>query len=766
MSVDFISSTPHRAVYWSKNDVIIQQDDKHTFTVTPAKVSVESDPGVNVDGFTASLLIDGTESRDAGMYKMVVANEHGISERTLYVKRGHSVTMLPHYEAFPRNATITVTFSSDPDFKIEWYKKQRFLTPGSDVRVTTELVGEGEDGNAIYRSVLYPESPKQIHYGDYKFIIRKDIGTVETHILMDFPETELPKLLATPTPVEMRNRSLILTVDFDSNIAYPTVSWYHGDVPLRTSDRYRLELRWKGISSDWVAQGYPSVLPSTPFKLVTSSNSSYSYMYPSIGGNRSLTQLNANYTAVLTISDVKPADFGLYRVILENDAGATHHVIEVTAPEVFPYVTCDQADTIQLACNVTSCSRVTLSWIHSVDDDVVRNLPGHQDGSINTLTIPMCMHSDAGMYTCVAEEGTGSDVTIIHDTTTVTVRAVPVILESTVNISGDRLHIELPFYSYPPHHRVTWHRNGGQISPSDRITIGIEQHDVNLPMHGKTCRQVGHVTSVEVPAPVDEDFGTYKITISNKIGTSEHIIEVQNPKYINPVASSDVNVSYDGGSAVLRVTFTTYYPEFNVKWYFKGEEIRENHPVNKYKIQTDNSTHSLSPIQAVPNSFGVPVTVVRRKLWKSSVLTVTCVSEKDYGKYDVLVSNKAGKAVIPVKLTKHGQGVPAMVGDIVTTAINSTREISAKFHSVPRYRLIKWFKDDKEITNDTSKYVIVNEDVDIEIPSSEESMKETGTITRLRVTSPEEEDYGLYRVQIYNDVGMIDGSATLDEDCK
>ncbi|XP_033758792.1 titin-like [Pecten maximus] len=762
MSVDFLSGIPHNAVFWSKDGVIVQQDDKHTLTVTPAEVSVESEHGINVDGFRASLLIKKLEPRDFGMYKVAVGNRFGISGRGCFLRRRLFAPVIHNYTVFENNATIMVTFSSYPDFEVKWYKTHRINTTGSDVRITTERAENqhiGNENEAIFISILSPETPTQPDYGDYTCIISNDVGTAEVSIYIGFPKTEIPKVL--PSSVELKDAGIILRVNFDSNIAYPTATWYHGNVRLETSYKYRSGLTWEGIpSSDWIANGYPSVLHSEVVQLITERrengrNITGNYIYPSIGGSRSSTQRDANYTAFLTISEVTADDLGLYRVVLKNDAGLANHVIDVTTIEVFPYATCDQLETIQLECNVTSCSGVTLSWIHSVGGDVIRHLPGHQDGSINTLTIPMCMYSDAGTYKCVGtDKQTGSDVAIRFDKTVLTVRAIPVILESSVDIQNGGILLEVPFFSNPPHRLVTWYQNGNKLISFYNKVIATVSGDVKLPMHGKTGNQKGHVTSMGVDLPNVDDYGMYKIAISNEMGNSEHIIHVQNPEYARPVTSSDVSVSFTENSALLNVTFSSYYRNFSVKWYFRGQHVQGGHSVNKYVIQTDPSANipDLNPL-------------VRTKITKSTTLTVTCLSEGDYGIYDVVVSNKAGHTTIPVRLTAQEQGAPLIIGDMVADVTHSTAELSATFHSSSGYRLVKWLKGDNEITNDSVKYNIVNEDVDIKISYNGETMEETGTITRLSVTSLEDPDYGLYTVQIYNDIGMTDRSVTLDEEC-
>ncbi|OWF53039.1 hypothetical protein KP79_PYT22415 [Mizuhopecten yessoensis] len=150
---------------------------------------------------------------------------------------------------------------------------------------------------------------------------------------------------------------------------------------------------------------------------------------------------------------------------------------------------------------------------------------------------------------------------------------------------------------------------------------------------------------------------------------------------------------------------------------------------------------------------------------ESTVLTITSASEEDYGTYDVIVSNDGGQAVIPVKLTVHEEGIPKVVGEMTAVVSNSTGEISATFYSSSSYRLIRWLKQDNEISSDSSKYIIINEDIDIEILSKGETVAKTGTKTRLRVTSPNDNDYGLYSVQIYNHAGMTERSTTLEKEC-
>ncbi|OWF53040.1 CUB and sushi domain-containing protein 3 [Mizuhopecten yessoensis] len=529
MAVDFISGTPHRAVYWSKNGFIIPEDDKHTFTVTPASVTME--PDISLDGFTATLRITEPVPPDFGLYKVAVVNRFGLSERVIFLRRGNSVPVIKSHTVFPDNATIMVTFSSHSNFKISWYKRQRLISYGSEVSITTALVEDkynGEANEALFKSVLGSTNPTELDYVDYMCIIRNDIGTTEISLYMGYPEKELPKLLVPSPTVEISDQEIILSVNFDSNIAYPSATWFIGDVQIEISDKYSMELKWEGIYSPyWTTNGYPSHLRSNDQRSVIDI-----YTYPHIGGSRSSTQPNAHYTAVLTISKITSEDFGFYRVVLENEAGKSHHVIGVPIPEVFLYVTCDQADTTRLVCNVTSCSSIIHSWIHSVDGEVIRNLPGDQDGTLNTLTIPLCMYLDAGTYTCIAtDEESGNNVKLSHDRTTLAVRAVPVILESAVAIQSDGIHLEVPFFSNPPHRWVTWHRNGYTVGSPYGQLIETGPRNVILPMYGKMCSKAGNVTSVYVHNPTTGDFGKYKVTIGNEMGSSEHFINVQNPLY-------------------------------------------------------------------------------------------------------------------------------------------------------------------------------------------------------------------------------------------
>ncbi|XP_069114829.1 hemicentin-1-like [Argopecten irradians] len=741
LSAAFMSVSPHTAVFWSKDGGIIQQDIRHTLTVIPAKVSLESESGVKDDGFRASLVITELEPLDFGVYKVAVRNTFGISERIVHLTSKHfqlfkpmrcfqkmrqsrlSLTrllvlryniciLLPrHYQYMSlsnatalnlparvnfylarsveretsnpvvpssiswgysdyiyseftyyrvicacgtsRNIDNTISYCINNDEIImsvnfdsniayptaTWYhgddrKSHNFnsnytailaisgytldgfgsysvvlqntagktshvidvITPeatcdqgetiqlvcnvtscsdislswihsvdnvvirklpgnqdgtintliiptciysdagiytcvgadeetGSDVEINhykTTLTVRCFDIQSHFKQVTPPIEPV---YGNYKCIIRNDAGITELYIDLDFPNTELPILLSTPSTVEMNDDVITVSIHFDSNIAHPTISWYHNNVQVEASEQYRLTLDWNGMnSSDWLSSGYPlseSLL-----------NISDTYQYPTLGSDRTSTHPNANYTATLTISKFTSEHFGSYRLFLKNLVGTTSHVIDISMPEVFPYATCDQGETIQLVCNVTSCSDVSLSWIHSVDDIVIRKLPGNQDGTINTLTIPTCMYSDAGTYTCVGiDKETGSAVVINHDKTTLTVRSIAVLLEPNVTIESRRILIEVPFFAKPSAHRITWYRNGERISPSKDDVIETEQRYVDAPVHGTINQFSGHMTSISVFSFTAQSFGTYKVTIMNEIGSSEQYIDVKNPKY-------------------------------------------------------------------------------------------------------------------------------------------------------------------------------------------------------------------------------------------
>ncbi|XP_060063910.1 uncharacterized protein LOC132544340 [Ylistrum balloti] len=754
MSVDFISHSLPTGVYCSRDGVIIQSNENRIFFYTRAQVNIDSEAGITVDGFRARLSITAPESRDFGMYKVGVRNKYGFTERNIFMWKENSAPSIQSYVVFSENCTIAVTFSSHAKFKVEWYKAQHFLISGSHVTIITERALSLDDGGneATYVSMLNHGTLTELDFGEYTCVIKNDFGAAKISVNADFPETELPKLLVPPSDVAFKKGSIILSVNFESNIAYPATTWYRNDVQLDNSDKYVPELTWKGISSsEWLAYGYPSQsnVSGLPRNRKMFNDR---YQYPSIGSNRTFTYPNANYSALLAISDASVEDLGIYHVVLKNDAGIADHVIDLTAMEVFPFATCDQADTIRLVCNVTSCSPTVQSWVHSIDGDVIRNLPGDQDGTVNTLTIPMCMYPDAGTYTCIAEEeDTGNDVAIRYERTTLTVRATPVILEPTIHSKSDFLRIDVPFYSHLPHHRVTWYRNGRKILSTLHDVIETQPLDVNLQMHGKTFGRSGHVTSMSVYLPSARDYGIYKIIISNVIGSSEHVINIENPVYANPVTSNNISVSFDGSSATLNVTFSSYHFDFRVKWYFRNQEIIESHSLSKYVIQNNQPTDSNL--------------VAQKEDTVSSILIINCISAEDYGIYDLVVTNRAGQAVIPVTFSSHERSLPSVLGQLTAYVTNKTGEMSTTFYSSSGYQNIRWLKDDKEVTNDSLKYHIVNNDIDIVVSSNGEAVEKTGTITRLRVTSFEDKDYGRYTVQIYNDVGMTDRSVTLHEEC-
>ncbi|XP_069115137.1 muscle M-line assembly protein unc-89-like [Argopecten irradians] len=758
LSADFISPLPHTAVFWSKDGVLIKQDIRRTLTVTSAKVNVDSQPGVKVDGFKAWLMITDPKSHDFGVYKVAVRNRFGISERESTIQIEQAAPVIKNYTMFPENATIMVTFTSPSDFKVQWYKTGRRM--GTGIYITTVGTETNDENEAVFTSTLYLDAPTELYYGDYKCVIKSNSGTAEVTITLEFPKTEIPQLSINNSPVTTQtdDGKIILSVNFASNIAHPTAIWYHGSERLYISYKYDIGLTWKGMSeSEWHLNGYPPRRESGVFEPITLDSrdvdNADSYIYPPIGRARDSTDPNSYYSAYLTISYGTLEDLGLYRVMLKNDAGIYNYVIDVPAIEVFPYVTCDQGDTIQLVCNVTSCSDVTLSWIHSVDDVVIRKLPGNQDGTINTLTIPMCMYSDAGTYVCVGTaEEPGSDVAIRHhikyDNTVIDVRAIPVILNSTVDVTNEDIVLAIHFFSNPPPRLVTWYLNGNKMG----LRGETAPYDVRLPMHDQRMLKKGYINVMSVPRRSEQDFGTYTVKISNEIGSSEHSIYAGNPQYAKPVTSSHVTISFNGSSATLQVTFSSYYAMFNVKWYFSGQHIRGGNSSSKYILHTDSSSE-------VPDSS----TLVRTEITKSTHLVITCLSEEDYGIYDVIVSTPAGQAVIPVRLTTREQNAPLIIGAMASEITASVGMLSASFYSPTGYNLIKWLREEIEISNDTSKYSILNEPIDVEI--SGEMTKKTGTKTRLNVTSLTILDFGTYTVQIYNEYGMTESTVTLRKDC-
>lgn len=79
-----------------------------------------------------------------------------------------------------------------------------------------------------------------------------------------------------------------------------------------------------------------------------------------------------------------------------------------------------------------------------------------------------------------------------------------------VVIEGEKLSIPVPFRAVPVP-TVSWHKDGKELKPSDRLTMKNDHISAHL----------------EVPKSVHADAGVYTITLENNLGSATASINVK-----------------------------------------------------------------------------------------------------------------------------------------------------------------------------------------------------------------------------------------------
>ncbi|XP_071478613.1 roundabout homolog 2-like [Diadema antillarum] len=215
-----------------------------------------------------------------------------------------------------------------------------------------------------------------------------------------------------------------------------------------------------------------------------------------------LTEEYSEDGAILIISDVAPADAGLYMCVAENNAGVEESVASVTVlvpPKIVKFpedATIVQGETLELRCEYMGFPPPKVYWEREDGQYVSQRV----NGTEAVVMINDIHDIETGMrFTCVGRNEAGLDKRYIDVDVKVPPFFMRLPLNQTVN-EGHALDFVCQAGGSQPL-TVTWYKNGEQLHPGDPRTSFLD--------NGTTF----HITSA-----LPTDSGSYTCSASNEVG--------------------------------------------------------------------------------------------------------------------------------------------------------------------------------------------------------------------------------------------------------
>ncbi|XP_055079317.1 basement membrane-specific heparan sulfate proteoglycan core protein isoform X9 [Periophthalmus magnuspinnatus] len=278
--------------------------------------------------------------------------------------------------------------------------------------------------------------------------------------------------------------------------------------------------------------------------------------------------------AVMQILAAHPEDSGTYVCVARNSKGTTETKVEVFVeggsqlPSVPRVVVSEslmiavEGQTAILRCDAHGFPDPTISW-----SKLRAPLPWRHKIVDNSLILPAVGRQDSGEYICTASNKMGaSEATINLDVetppyTTSTLDDVAVRVGEVIRLQC-LAHGTIPL-SY------TWTKVGGDLPPRAEVEGGDLQ--INL--------------------ATAEDAGSYKCVVSNRVGSSEVVVNVNVRSPLSVKVSPQVEVKAQG-SAVEFTCSAAGGAEMQIEWLKEGGVLPPNHHVKEGVLRIENLEQS------------------------------------------------------------------------------------------------------------------------------------------------------------------------------
>uniref|UniRef100_A0A0K0DG20 Muscle M-line assembly protein unc-89 n=1 Tax=Angiostrongylus cantonensis TaxID=6313 RepID=A0A0K0DG20_ANGCA len=623
---------------------------------------------------------------DVGVYMCVATNPLGVADtRSTYSvevtekeevieKNEYAPRFNPGLEDLNINAgqsiRLSCTVDAIPKAGIVWYKDGLPLRSGGRFTITTQ-----DDGTCI----LEVKNTVAGDEGAYRCVASNEHGTTNTSCLVTVkvPKTEVKKEgeepFFTKGLVDMwtdRGETFTLKCAVKGD-PFPEIKWFRNGTLVRDSSRTRIETAVDG-------------------------------------------------SCLLTVKDCTMSDEGVYRCEAENKHGkaktqATAHVqmsiaktevpkLEMGSPPRFIIPLEDQTvvigGVIDLDCKVTGEPMPQVKWSKDggpIWEDSRYEWEVDEAKGTYHLRITSVNLNDEGTYRCVATNESGSVSTKsfvrIDDglLTQAPAKSVPprftIHLGDARAVEGQPLQLECKVEGSPLP-ELTWHKDGAEIHPSDRVQMSMGPDGV---------------AKLVIPQCCMDDEGIYRVIATNPSGSAhdkgtatvkkaprdserrsahkDHFDANKLPKLIEPL--ENVKVPEKEGFK-LRCKFSGE-PKLAIKWFKDGERV---FPYGRLElVETDDGVCELLVESSIRQDAG----------------GYRCVAENQYGSVrttcEVTVIQKERKPVTDFDATLKEGKAPGFTVPLTVRRAKPGENVT--FECVPYgnpFPEIKWLKDGIELS--------------------------------------------------------------------
>ncbi|XP_054706308.1 titin-like isoform X2 [Uloborus diversus] len=524
-----------------------------------------------------------------------------------------------------QTAEISCQVSGNPRPTITWFKQTQIIKPSEEFQIfydednvttlvirevfpedagTYTVVAKNAAGFASCSAELVVETDRSETFPSSRLSLSRQSSL--TDILEGIPPvfTEKPKDKSVDEgkPVELSCKV--------TGVPEPKITWLRNQKPLKESDRIEMTVICEDLD---------------------------------------ITKMT------VTIKSAKPEDAGTYQIIAENREGksVTSLILNVTEKpkkpkdepptfvQTFSDVICSEKDTLTLTAKVQGTPTPEIVWYKNgkilKPSKVIQQTVNKE---LCTLVIPDIKETDTGDYKCVAKNPKGT----VEHSAKVTVQKTGVdFTQKLYDVEvKEREPVVFSIEVSHPSAKVTWHKDGEQIKPDDRIKF-VED--------GCTRKLLIQESNIN-------DEGEYTCVLGEKECTADLVVVELPPDFKGEM--KDVTVAKEQ-SASFQVELTK--GDARARWYKNDKEI-------------EFSEHVMLKIEG-----------------KRQKLIIYNASFEDAGSYTCVVGNKKRTAKLSVEAptVEFTAKLPEKMTVPQDTDVSFTVELSRP--DVP----VKWLKDGEPV---------------------------------------------------------------------
>ncbi|CAC5394095.1 MYLK [Mytilus coruscus] len=189
-------------------------------------------------------------------------------------------------------------------------------------------------------------------------------------------------------------------------------------------------------------------------------------------------------------------------------------------------VVCNKSSSVQIVCIGYGDNVSYSSWIHSYNDQFIRNISGEQQNNRSTLAINNCKFEDLGTYTCTAWYEVDNETYWSNVKTYLTVYGPPI--AGRIKTTMKPTVLSIAFYSSIQPTEIQWYENKMLINNVQGFYLQTFEQNFTVHMHGIPVIVQGFITNLTLD---DTKSGEYSVLLNNGYGEYNHKFQLSEGIY-------------------------------------------------------------------------------------------------------------------------------------------------------------------------------------------------------------------------------------------